>query len=78
MRNIDKPNLAGLCAFDGCGDPVMRYPGRGWRHIEDPNSSRDVPLRRHRADPAPGSVMTADVWDCDEAAARQYPVEVAL
>ncbi len=55
----DEVFTAALCAVDRT--PIIQFP-EGWRHLERPDD--------HTPKPLPGTAAPANVWDCDEAAAR--------
>ncbi len=64
--------LAALCArcampkrgrTDG-NVPIIKRPD-GWAHLGEPRG------RKHAPEPLAGTVAPADVWDCDDAAARR-------
>lgn len=83
LATDDVPFIAALCSYDGV--PIMLYPPgiagvrAGWEHVDSADilpahlrQRGERMFRRHKVRPEPGTSMTADAWDLNDALARRY------
>lgn len=79
LAEADQPSIAAICRHDGV--PIIWHAGLGWQHMFDefdvrPNAHRRAAReisKAHELAPAPHTVALANIWDFDDAIARQYP-----